>query len=94
LLDSAPHMRDGAVRVGFALETEDGVANARKKLEGKSLDLIVLNNALEPGAGIGGDTNHVTILARDGNVEEIPMMLKREVADIVLDRVAARLREG
>ena len=47
----------------------------------KSLDLIVLNSALEPGAGIGGDTNRVTILARNGSAEEIPMMLKREIAE-------------
>jgi phosphopantothenoylcysteine decarboxylase/phosphopantothenate--cysteine ligase len=98
LRESASHMRAGAIRVGFALETENGLANARKKLDGKSLDFIVLNDALEPGAGVGGETNRVTILARDGSAEEIPLMLKREVADIildrVLDRVAARIREG
>ena len=98
LLESAPRMRAGSIRVGFALETDDGLANARKKLEAKSLDFIVLNDALEPGAGVGGETNRVTILARDGSDEEIPLMLKCEVADIildrVLDRVAARLREG
>jgi len=94
LRDSAMHMRSGAVRVGFALETNDGLENAREKLESKSLDFIVLNSALEPGAGIGVDTNRVTIIAHAGSTEEIPMMLKREVADIVLDRVAARLREG
>lgn len=98
LRESVSHMRAGAIRVGFALETENGLANARKKLDGKSLDFIVLNDALEPGAGVGGETNRVTILARDGSAEEIPLMLKREVADIildrVLDRVAARIREG
>jgi phosphopantothenoylcysteine decarboxylase/phosphopantothenate--cysteine ligase len=94
LRESAAHMRAGAIRVGFALETDDGLANARRKLEAKSLDFIVLNDAREPGAGVGGETNRVTILARDGSAEEVPLMLKREVADIVLDRVAARLREG
>ena len=92
LRGSAPHMREGSVRVGFALETHDGVSHARQKLESKSLDLIVLNDALEPDAGVGVDTNRVTILSRDGSAEEIPLMLKREIADIILDRVAARLR--
>ena len=98
LRDSALHMRAGAIRVGFALETDDGLANARRKLEAKSLDLIVLNDALEPGAGVGTETNRVTILGADGSTEEVPLMLKREVADIildrVLDRVAARSCEG
>jgi phosphopantothenoylcysteine decarboxylase / phosphopantothenate---cysteine ligase len=93
LLDSAPHMRAGAVRVGFALETDDGLANARHKLESKSLDLIVLNSALEEGAGIGSETNRVTILAKEGGSEDIPLMLKRELADIILDRVAARFHD-
>ena len=87
LRESAAHMRAGAVRVGFALETNDGVANARAKLESKSLDMIVLNDALEPDAGFGVDTNRVTIISRDGSAEEFPLMLKREVADIILDRV-------
>jgi phosphopantothenoylcysteine decarboxylase/phosphopantothenate--cysteine ligase len=87
LRESAAHMRAGAVRVGFALETNDGAANARQKLESKSLDLIVLNDALEPDAGIGTETNRVTIISRDRSEEEIPRMLKREIADIILDRV-------
>jgi len=91
LRESASHMRAGSVRVGFALETNDGIANARQKLESKSLDLIVLNDALEPDAGVGVETNRVTIISRDGGAEEIPLMRKREIADIILDRVAARL---
>ncbi len=80
--------RDGAVVVGFALETDDVVANARKKLESKSLDMIVLNSANEPGAGFGVETNRVTILRRDGAVpEELPLQHKRQVADAILDRV-------
>ena len=91
---SASHMRAGAVRVGFALETNDGIANARQKLESKSLDLIVLNDALEPDAGVGVETNRVTIISRDGSVEAIPLMLKREIADIILDRVLDAWRRG
>ena len=92
LRESAWHMRAGAVRVGFALESHDGLANARHKLESKSLDMIVLNDALEPDAGIGVETNRVTIISRDGSEEQIPLMLKREIADIILDRVRDRMR--
>jgi phosphopantothenoylcysteine decarboxylase / phosphopantothenate---cysteine ligase len=84
--------RDGAVVVGFALETDDLVANARRKLEAKALDLIVLNDAKEPGAGFGVDTNRVTILSRAAaEAERLPLMTKHEVADAILDRVEALL---
>ncbi|HZF66418.1 MAG TPA: bifunctional phosphopantothenoylcysteine decarboxylase/phosphopantothenate--cysteine ligase CoaBC [Gemmatirosa sp.] len=79
--------REGAVIVGFALETTDLEANARKKLAAKDLDLIVLNDATEPGAGFGVETNRVTLLARDGAVDALPLMAKADVADAILDRV-------
>jgi phosphopantothenoylcysteine decarboxylase/phosphopantothenate--cysteine ligase len=85
--------RDGAVTVGFALETTDLVANARRKLAAKELDLIVLNDATEPGAGFGVDTNRVTLLARDGVPEPLSLMPKSDVADAILDRVAQLLPE-
>lgn len=75
--------------IGFAAETENLVANARKKLKEKNLDLIVANNVKEPGAGFGVDTNIVTIIDKKGNIEELPKMTKEEVAWIVLDMVAA-----
>ena len=84
---------DGAVVVGFALETDDLVANARRKLEAKALDLIVLNDAKEPGAGFAVDTNRVTILARGRDEpERLPLMTKHEVADAILDRIEGLLR--
>jgi phosphopantothenoylcysteine decarboxylase/phosphopantothenate--cysteine ligase len=85
--------RNGCVVVGFALETDDILQNGRAKLESKSLDMIVANDALEPGAGFGGDTNRVTIISRDGGVSEHPMMRKSDVADVILDRVEALLDE-
>ncbi len=81
----------GCIVVGFALETERLLENSSAKLAAKSLDLIVANSATEPGAGFGGDTNRVTIVGRDGAIEEIPMMLKAEVADVILDRVEGLL---
>jgi len=79
--------RAGAVIVGFALETDDAIAHGRDKLKAKNLDLIVVNDATEPGAGFGVDTNRVTILARDGAEERLPLMPKAAVADAILDRV-------
>jgi phosphopantothenoylcysteine decarboxylase/phosphopantothenate--cysteine ligase len=73
--------RPGAVIVGFALETEDAVRNGREKLEAKELDLVVVNDAREPGAGFGVDTNRVTFVRRDGQLEVLPLLSKVEVAD-------------
>jgi phosphopantothenoylcysteine decarboxylase / phosphopantothenate---cysteine ligase len=84
--------RDGAIVVGFALETDDLLVNARKKLDGKGLDLVVLNAANEPGAGFGVDTNRVTIVTRGvDEPEQLPLLDKRDVADAILDRVEALL---
>jgi phosphopantothenoylcysteine decarboxylase/phosphopantothenate--cysteine ligase len=79
--------------VGFALETEDAVANGKKKLRDKSLDLIVVNDATEAGAGFGGDTNRVTLIDRAGAEEVLPLLSKADVADAILDRVE-RLANG
>ena len=81
----------GLIAVGFALETDNLLANAKGKLEAKGLDLIVANSAREPGVGFGTDTNRVTLIARDGAVEELPLQLKSQVADEILDRVEALL---
>jgi phosphopantothenoylcysteine decarboxylase/phosphopantothenate--cysteine ligase len=83
----------GCVVVGFALETTDVVRQGREKLQRKQLDLIVVNDATEEGAGFGVDTNRVTILSRNGADEELPLMPKRELADVILDRVV-RLMHG
>ena len=81
----------GAVIVGFALEMDDVAAHARKKLASKDLDFIVVNDATEAGAGFGVDTNRVSIIARDGSEERLPLMSKADVADAILDRVEALL---
>lgn len=79
------------VRVGFAAETEDLLANAARKLRTKRLDLLVANDVGGEGSGFGSDTNRVHLLARDGGVATLPLLPKREVADAILDRVAALL---
>jgi len=77
----------GCVVVGFALETGDGVKRAREKLKQKHLDYVVLNDALEPGAGFEVTTNKVTLLAKSGAPTELPLQNKRDVAQRILDLV-------
>jgi phosphopantothenoylcysteine decarboxylase/phosphopantothenate--cysteine ligase len=84
--------RKGSIIVGFALETNDAVENGRAKLRAKELDLIVVNDATEAGAGFAVDTNRVTFLARNGEEERLPLLPKSDVADAILDRVEAELR--
>jgi phosphopantothenoylcysteine decarboxylase/phosphopantothenate--cysteine ligase len=83
--------KPGSVIVGFALETGDALDKARAKLERKHLDLIVVNDALEPGAGFEHDTNRVALLDREGNVRILPLRSKRDVAEAILDAVEVRL---
>lgn len=77
--------------VGFAAETEHVLDYARAKLEKKNLDFIVANDVSRKDAGFSADTNCVTILARDGACTEYPLMGKRQLADVILDHVAAAL---
>ncbi len=78
------------VLVGFAAET-GSLDRAVEKLRRKGLDLLVANDVAEAGSGFGTDTNRVSILAADGSRDDLPLLPKREVADAILDRVAARL---
>jgi phosphopantothenoylcysteine decarboxylase/phosphopantothenate--cysteine ligase len=80
-----------SVIVGFALETSDGIRNAREKLKAKDLDLVVLNHANEPGAGFAVDTNRVTVISRGGKQEELELLSKADVAEILLDHVEEEL---
>jgi phosphopantothenoylcysteine decarboxylase/phosphopantothenate--cysteine ligase len=77
----------GCLVVGFALETGDGLARAQTKLKDKRLDYVVLNDALEPGAGFEVTTNRVTLLSRAGARTELPLLEKRDVAQRILDVV-------
>jgi len=79
------------VLVGFALETHQGAANAAKKLKAKHLDLIVLNNPLQEGAGFDADTNVVTLIERSGKTTRLRKMSKFDVAWEILTRVGKKL---
>ena len=83
--------KKGAVIVGFALETQNLLDNAAKKLEKKKLDMIVANDATEKGAGFRVDTNRVTLLTADGKKEELPLLKKTALAELILDRIQSIL---
>jgi phosphopantothenoylcysteine decarboxylase/phosphopantothenate--cysteine ligase len=92
LVSTRDARRAGTIVVGFALETDDLLANAMRKLESKGMDLVVLNAANEPGSGFGVDTNRVTIVTRGAAApEQLPLLDKRDVADAILDRVEGLL---
>ena len=84
ILDTA---RGNFVRVGFAAESENLVANATDKVRRKSLDLIVANDITDADSGFGSDTNKVVFIDREFKVEELPLLTKYEVSQRILDRV-------
>jgi phosphopantothenoylcysteine decarboxylase/phosphopantothenate--cysteine ligase len=87
LADLGARKPDGQTLVGFAMETQDGEAHARAKLERKGLDAIVLNMLGESGAGFGSDTNRVTLIRASGEADELPLASKADVARMLLDRL-------
>ncbi len=76
------------ILVGFAAEYVNLLENAKGKLESKNLDLIVANQIGAPGAAFGAETNQVSILDRDGQVQQVPLQDKEEVANVIWDRVS------
>ena len=76
--------------VGFALETQDELANAKKKIRNKNLDWIVLNSLNEPGAGFQVDTNKISIIEADGREVEYPLKSKKEVARDIAQKISEK----
>jgi phosphopantothenoylcysteine decarboxylase/phosphopantothenate--cysteine ligase len=83
-----PHRQ---IVVGFAAETHDLEAEARRKMREKHLDLIVANDINRPGSGFQVDTNEVTLIPRVGEAVALPLLSKEEVAAKILDQVVALL---
>lgn len=73
--------------VGFALETQNEIENAKLKIQKKNLNLIVLNSLNDKGAGFGGTTNKVTFIDKDFNIEEFPLKTKEEVARDIVNKI-------
>ncbi|MEN6326795.1 MAG: bifunctional phosphopantothenoylcysteine decarboxylase/phosphopantothenate--cysteine ligase CoaBC [Syntrophomonas sp.] len=80
------------ILVGFAAETENLIKNAKKKLKAKNLDFIVANDVTMEGAGFASDTNIVSIIEPNGDIESLPKMSKQEVATVIIDKVAGLLK--
>jgi phosphopantothenoylcysteine decarboxylase/phosphopantothenate--cysteine ligase len=91
ILEELGKKKGSRILVGFAAETEDLITNAKKKLQEKNLDLIVVNDVTKPGAGFGSDTNQVKILYPSGQVKDIPLIGKEEVSQLILDDVVRLL---
>ncbi|MCA1785430.1 MAG: bifunctional 4'-phosphopantothenoylcysteine decarboxylase/phosphopantothenoylcysteine synthetase, partial [Desulfobacteraceae bacterium] len=79
---------------GFAAETHDLAANARKKMQKKNLDMIIANLVGAEDAGFKADTNKVTVFAKDGFEQEIALMDKQALAHILLDTILASLKRS
>ena len=80
-------IKGNKILVGFAMETENLVENAAEKVKKKNLDFIAANDLNEAGAGFAAETNAVKLIDREGNIENIPLKMKDEIADIILDRI-------
>ncbi len=80
------HKRDGQFLCGFSMETEHMLENSRAKLEKKNLDMIVANNLKQTGAGFGTDTNIVTLITKDEEIQ-LPILSKDEVAKAIIDKI-------
>ena len=85
--------KEGQLTVGFALETDNELDNARKKLTGKNLDMVVMNSMRDPEAGFMKDTNKVSILKGDGKMKEFGAKNKSEVAKDIIDEILRYMRE-
>ncbi|MBN2616371.1 MAG: bifunctional phosphopantothenoylcysteine decarboxylase/phosphopantothenate--cysteine ligase CoaBC [Bacteroidales bacterium] len=83
----------GQLLIGFALETDDEVENARKKLERKNLDMIVLNSLKDVGAGFGTNTNKISVLKKDGALHNYDLKSKDAVAEDILSEIRSLMEE-
>lgn len=79
--------KDGQLLVGFALETNNELENALKKLQSKNADMIVLNSLQDEGAGFGHDTNKITILDRNGTHTTLPLQSKKDAAGAIIKHI-------
>ena len=78
--------------VGFAAETNDVISYAKDKMARKNFDFVVANDVSQSDAGFGTDTNRVSIVDNNGNIEELPLLTKSDVANKILDRVEQLLK--
>lgn len=87
VLDTLDIRKEKSITVGFALETESLLENAREKLERKQFDFVVANSASEKGAGFDVETNRVTLLFPSGRNKEVPLMSKHDVSEVIMSQI-------
>jgi phosphopantothenoylcysteine decarboxylase/phosphopantothenate--cysteine ligase len=91
LLEISQEKKENQILVGFALETENELENAKEKLINKNLDMIVLNSLNDKGAGFGYDSNKITIIEKDNKIEEFELKHKREVAKDIISKIILKI---
>jgi phosphopantothenoylcysteine decarboxylase/phosphopantothenate--cysteine ligase len=91
ILKEISALKDRQITIGFAAETHDLIQEASRKVAEKNLDLIVANDVNRPDSGFAVDTNEVTLVAKEGEPETLPLLSKDEVAEKILDWLAPRL---
>ncbi len=89
-LELGKSKKNGQILVGFALETEKEIENARKKIKSKNLDMIILNSLMDEGAGFGHNTNKISIIGKDNKIKEFKLKPKREVANDIVNEILER----
>lgn len=87
ILNAVQEKKASRIYVGFAAETENIISEARRKLLEKNLDMIVANDVTRPDSGFEVDTNKVTLLTNNGKIEELPVMSKGAIANIIIERL-------
>jgi len=94
ILASLGQIKQNQFLIGFALETENEIENAKLKIQKKNLDLIVLNSLQDKGAGFGSATNKITFIDKDFVIEPMPLKSKEEVADDIINKVISRYQSS
>jgi len=94
IIEEIGRNKGGRIVVGFAMETQNLLANAKQKLKSKNMDLIVANDLCEEGAGFQADTNIITIIDKKGKTERLDKMTKMRAAEEILNRVKILLKSG
>ncbi len=93
ILAELGNIKGDRILVGFAAETENMLEHAADKLKRKNLDLIVANDVSKEGIGFGSDNNEVAIIDKSGNVRQVPVLSKDEIAHIILDATKKVLKK-
>ncbi len=91
ILGEVAQRKEHRIVIGFAAETDKAIARARNKLLRKNLDLIAVNDVMEPDSGFEVDTNRLSFIFANGRVENLPLMSKRECAERLIQALAAMI---